>query len=643
MAIKYVERPFTIRTSNGTSATLTEETGSTNDNRIIVARTVTADNAGNFIGSMGTITGRDVSLQVVTLDRSTETYKADHQDAKEFERTVGDGEASSNSNSNKGGEYGTTSVGEEVLAASSMVARYRVGPPSTRHKSQTYTPSAIVLDLCPYTTHRIVVNSVLFRWMGTLYRDLDGVIYRDWTDTSAGVACGTIDYEAGTVLMNDYVVGGTGPTDFQLLSLWTQASQWTTASLFFNTDAYPLRAGAGGFILSVLDTKGTPLTANVDTQGNITGLHMRGRVDFSRGGVELQFGDFVPVSEVTDAQKAEWWYAAADVGAVEAGKIWRPWPVMPDTLRYSAISYIYLPVDVSLLGLDPAALPSDGRVVFARPGDTAVVGVTHGGSTFVPSLPMTYNIGHQRLSVVQVLDYTGAEIYTGFTADLDAGTVTFTDLSGFPAKPDAGGLYPISVVARTEVYRVIAEVRIDGKVKFTLPIGYEFPVGSVFSTALRFGDRFADVPRTYTQKSWDGVTWMDGVNPTVGEATAKYTGKIVVTNLGAITERWGIKFRSDGINFDLIGQHLGQIASGNINQDFSPINAAAGAPYMTLPAVGWNQGWGVNNTLFIDTDGAEAPIAVIRCTQPGSPAGMDDKFGIEQRGDIGHTPENTFD
>lgn len=290
------------------------------------------------------------------------------------------------------------------------------------------------------------------------------------------------------------------------------------------------------------------------------------------------------------------------------------------------------------MGIDPAALPPDGRVAFARPGDTCVVGVTHGGVAFAPFVGQTYNLGHERLSFVQVLnDATGAEIATGYQADLDAGTVTFTDLAGYPAL--------VKVVARTEVYRQIAEVRIDGKVKLTQPVGYAFPVGAVFSTALRQGDRFARVSRVYDQQSWNGVTWYDGVDPSNGEATATYNAKdypIEVNNRGAITERWALRIRTGGTTFDVIGQHLGQIASGSINEDISPMNVAAGVPYMTVRAAGWGAGWGAGNVLFIDTVGAEAPIDCVRCTQPGSPVGIDDSCWIVQRGDVGREPESVF-
>lgn len=642
MAIKYEQRPFTIKVSAGSAATESEETGTTADGRIVAARTVTDDGAGNLANGMGTVNyvGKTVSLKVVSFDRSTTAYKSDYDDAKEFERTVTDGEASSNTNARKGGEYGTASVGEEMLAASTVIARYRVGASSPAARAQALAMPPMAIDLAPYTTDSIVPGSVLFRWMGQIYSDFEGLVYRDRTEASAGIASGRVDYASGIATMTDWVVGGTGPTDFQLLSLWTQKGQWSTASLFFSTDMAPLRSGPGGFVLSVVDLRGDTLTANVDGDGNITGTHMRGKVEFSRGGVELQFGDFVLDADLTAADKAEWWYSAADVGAVQAGRIWRPWPVDPTTLRYSAVSFIYLPVDIGLMGLDPAALPADGRVAYARAGDLCVIGLMHGGVTFVPTLGQVYNLGSERLSFAQVIDATSQEeIFAGYTADLDAGTVTFNDLTGYPA----GG---VKVLGRTEVYRQIAEVRIDGKVRLTQPVGYGFPVGAVFSTALRFGDRFARVSRVYDQASWSGTTWYDGVDPSKGEATATYNHAgvpIEVANRGAITERWALRLRADGATVDLIGQHLGQIASGSINADFSPMNVAAGAPYMTVRSSGWGAGWVPGNTLFVDTVGAEAAIDCVRCTQPSSPAGLDDSAWIVQRGDVARDPGNSFD
>lgn len=639
MAIQTKVLPFTVKTTNGKSSTLTTETGTTNDGRIVAISKATDDGLGNFLTGLGNVNyvGKQLNIKVVDFTRSTESYKSDHQDAAEFERTVADGEGSSSSDSSKGGSYGTASVGEQMLASSSVMVRYRTGAGVPLAKTMGYVMPAVSLDLCPLTTDRIVAGSVMFRWMATTYVDFEGVIYRGRTDTQPGTISGYIDYAGGAVLMTDYVVGGTGPADFQLISLWTQKGQWTTASLFFNTEAAPLRAGAGSFVLTVNDTKGNLLRADIDNQGNITGTHMRGKVVFARGSVALQFGDFILAAELTDADKAEWWYSAGDVGAVEAGKIWRPWPVDPTTLRYNAVTYVYLPVDVNLMGLDPAALPSDGRVPFVREGDSGWIGTEYGGTAFVPNVGMTYELGHERMSHIHVLGEDGAEIFTGFEADLDAGTVKFTDLTGYPAQ--------VRVIGRVGVYLKVSKVLINGEVHFTTPIGYAFPAGAVFSSALRQGDRYARVTRVYTQKSWDGVTWYDGLDPAIGPAAAKYDHDayaIEVTNLGAISQRWALKFK-DSQNYELYGQKSGLVGTFSINTDSKPLNRAAGAPYMHIKELGFGGGGFIpNNTVFIDTVGAEAQIACVRCVMPGTPAGIEDNSIFVQYGDVGRAPESTL-
>lgn len=637
MAIKYVQRPFTITKTAGSSATLTEETGTTSGGQVVTVKTASDDGAGNLAGGMGTVVyaSKAVSLKALQLNRSTQSYKSDYEDAVEFDSTTTDGSGSSASDKRKGGEYSTASVGEEVLAASSVVARYRVGAPSTSAKSMTYTPDAVVIDLCPYTSDAIVPGSVQFAWMGQVYQDFEGTIYRGRTELSPGTPSGTINYALGQALMTDWVVGGSGPTDFTLQSLFTRKGQWRTASLFFNTTAAPLRPGAGGFVLSVVDTQGNVLTAAVGPTGTVTGTHMAGKVEFSTGACELQFGDFVDDATLTAADKAEWWYAAADVGAVEAGKIWRPWPVDPTTLRYSIVSYIYLPIDADLLGLDPTALPPDGRVLIFRPGELLVAAVTIAGAPFTPSIGTTYDVGTERLSLVRVLGPDGVAIEDGYTVDLDTGIVTFTDLTGYPAQ--------VSVYARQEVYRRIAEVRIDGTVRLISPVGIDLPVGSIVSSALRQGDLFARTSRVYDQQTWDGTTWADGLDGNTALGSYDTTGHPVeVHNLGAITERWALRFKADATQFDLIGQHLGQIATGSKTVDFTPINPASGAPYFTLRAAGWGNGWVAGNVLFVDTVGASYPIDVIRSVQPGTPPGGDYSFLLEQRGDVDTPPASPF-
>ena len=597
-----------------------------------------SDNGAGTLGPWGTVNyaGKTINVKLLSLDSTTEGYKSDHEDSAVFDNPDATSGVSGSGANAKGGDYVDNAMGEQLLAASTVTVTYSTGTGAEVVNTHSFSPPAVTIDLCPYTSDYVVPGSVRFTWMGSVFEDYDGVLVRGRTGSAPGWVAGQMNYATGIATITDYVVSGL-PTAFSLDSLWTIRQNWNTASVFFRTEVAPLKPTA--FVMTVTDSQGNALDASSGPDGSVTGLHATGRIEYQTGEVEVQYGDYVLDTSLSDAQKTEWWYDPAAVGAVQPGKIWRPWPVDPTTLRYSAVSYVYLPVDASLMGLDPAALPPDGRVAFARPGDTCVVGLTHGASAFAATNGLTYNTGHERLSFVQVIDVaTGAEIFSGYTAYLDAGTVTFTDVAGYPAQ--------VKVIARTEVYRQIAEVRIDGKVRLTQPVGYAFPAGAVFSTALRQGDRFARVSRVYDQASWNGTTWYDGLDPTKGEATATYNASgvpIDVANLGAITERWALRLRSDGITFDLIGQHLGQIASGTINADFSPINTAAGAPYMTVPAAGWNAGWVGGNVLFIDTIGAEAQIAVVRCTQPSSPAGIDDSAWLVQRGDVARDPGSSFD
>ncbi len=629
MPINYVQRPFTITTSGSSSSTLTQESGSTADGRIVVAQTVTDDGAGAFIGGLGTVNygAKQVNLRVVKFDRSTESYKSDYDNATEFGNTVGDGSGSSNADSRRGASYGTTSVGEQILATSSVVARYRVAPAVVTARTDSFAPQSIVIDLCPYTSDSIVPGSVQFVWMGQTYTDFEGVIYRDRTGSNPGINSGRIDYAAGTVRMTDYVVGP-DPEAITLQSLWTRRSAWKTASMFMRTQAAPIKPT--GYVLTLTDSAGNALTATGDLNGNLLGAHMWGHIDYQTGVVELQFGDFILDASLTAAQKAEWWYDAADVGAVEAGKIWRPWPVDPSTLRYNSVSYFYLPIDADILGLDPVRLPQDGRVPIFRVGSYVVIG--HSASTPPATLTngQTVNCARTRLSRVRLVGSNGNTIHTGYTADLDAGTVTATDVSGWSQ--------PVRIEHHVEQLGRLRDVQINGDLALVGQLSHDFPAGSVVSSAITATTLRARVAALWDQWTWDGISWLDTIDGNPAVATYDDTlAPIELTNAGALTERFALRFTSSTA-FQCIGEHLGVIGTGTINADFSPVNPVSGQPYFTLRALGWGSGWAAGNVLFIHLVGAISPFACIRTVQMGPPAGTDYSFELLGRGDVDRPP-----
>lgn len=629
MAIRYVQRPFAITTSVSNRAAYTQESGTTSDNRVVVVHTVTDDASGGFIGDLGTVNyaGKTANLRVVRFDRSTTSYKADHEDATGFEIAIADGGGSGAESTWKGGTYGTAAVGEEMFAGSSLVARYRVAPATPQARVMTVTPPAITFDLCPYTSDAVVPGSVQFTWMGQTFMDFEGKLYRDRTGASPGIESGTIDYASGLALITDFVVG---PGGFFLQSLWTRRMKWKTASIFFRTQSAPIKPS--GFVLNLSDSTGAALTATGGLDGTLAGDHMRGRIDYASGVVELQFGDYVLDAGLTAEQKTEWWYSADDVGAVQAGKIWRPWPVDPTTLRYNSVAYFYLPLDADILGLDPVRLPPDGRVPIFRGGGYVVIGHTGTMAAATFSNGQTIDCARTRLARVTLIGNDGALINTGYTTDLDAGTISVLDTTGWSQ--------PVTVEHRIEQMARVTDVRVPGGLTINKQLSHEFPAGSTVSSALMVGNLKARVQRLFDQQTWNQVSWSDTVDGNPAPATFNDTAyPVVVSNRGALTQRFAIYF-TNTTDFNCVGENVGFIGSGTKNADFSPVNPMSGTPYFTLRSAGWGGGWAVGNTLFLHTVGGIAPHAVIRTVQPSDAVRTDYKFELITRGDVDRPPSD---
>jgi hypothetical protein len=108
---------------------------------------------------------------------------------------------------------------------------------------------------------------------------------------------------------------------------------------------------------------------------------------------------------------------------------------------------------------------------------------------------------------------------------------------------------------------------------------------------------------------------------------------ILTTNRGAITERWALIF-TNTTAFNIVGESVGVIGTGNTAAACAPVNPATGAAYFTLPALGWGSGWAVGNVLRFNTAACGAPFWPIRTVLQG-PASVDsDVFSIAFRGDV---------
>jgi hypothetical protein len=360
------------------------------------------------------------------------------------------------------------------------------------------------------------------------------------------------------------------------------------------------------------------LTATADQGGTITGSKARGSVNNTTGVVKIEFGHMVAAA----GNENESWY---DPDLVVGGQIWKPTEVQPATIKYNSVVVSRLPLDANLIGLDPVRLPADGRVPVLRSGDIAVI---HHTATTNPANAVngqTVNVGRTRLSRVRVIGHNGAVITNGYTTDLDAGSVTFNDITGYSQ--------PVKIEHRIEDMALVSDAQINGQIAITRQLTHDFPLGSFISSALIIGDMRARVPILFDQATWNSIfsSVVSG-----GEATGTFNdvlAPIAVTNAGAITERWALRF-TNTTTFDIIGEHVGVIGTGNTGSVCAPVNPASGAPYFSIPAVGWGSGWAAGNVLRFNTVGALFPVWIVRTIQQGQPAAQDDSFTVLIRGDI---------
>ncbi|MBS0352723.1 MAG: hypothetical protein JSR83_02325 [Proteobacteria bacterium] len=609
----------------------------TSKTSVAVAHLITDDGVGHFFGTFGTISyaSKSATLKVVA-DYSETGFESSYETANEFESlnstteptlTVSGAPASTTQtggggNATSKGAQTTNGSFKESFGSAGVFLRYRTGTGAPQSATTTYTPPLVTLDLLPAVRDVAVPGSVQFTWMGHPYQDADGILYRDRTDTAPGIASGLMNYTSGMAVMTDYVVGP-NPGTINVQSLWTYRLKPTIANIVFNLPSSPSKPGS--LIFSVSDVQGNQIVATSDLSGNISGTHTHGKVDFESGLAEIQFGDYVLDSSLTDAQKAEWWYSAGDVRVAD-GKIWRPWPVDPSTLRYAVVGYSYLPLQADILGMDPVRLPPDGRVPIFRAGGYVVMGHTGAIGPITVSNGQTIDCARVRLSRVRVVGADGVTINVGYTTNLDAGTLRFDNVTGYAQ--------PVTIYHRIEDLLVLSDVQIGGALSFTRAVTHDYPAGAYVSSALMFGDLAAAVTDVWDQQTWTGV-WSDAQIGSAATGTYNDTlAPIVVTNADAVPERWAVVF-TNTTSFYVMGEHVGVIATGSIAAALAPLNPATGRPYFTLPALGWGAGWATGNVLRFNTDAPLRKVVPIRTTQPGpEPAFIDHDFELMIRGDV---------
>ncbi len=242
-------------------------------------------------------------------------------------------------------------------------------------------------------------------------------------------------------------------------------------------------------------------------------------------------------------------------------------------------------------------------------------------------LSAALNSGTQNATVdrleVRVLPTGSPQAAPGFVGPVDANVESLIRRDYKHPAFMAGGrvlLQHPSTPATREVAIVESVNYHTGVVRLTAGVTNTYPINSVITSLVDLGDVQAEVSLPpFVQQAWTR-TWADAaVGPSI---TPRYSGVVGMNNAGSITERWAVVFSSP-TQFNLIGERVGQVASGNIGSNFIPLNPSTSQPYMTLYATAWGSGWLPGNVLRFNTRGAQAGVWVSRCVSPGAASGSD--------------------
>ncbi len=502
-----------------------------------------------------------------------------------------------------------------------ITGRSRPDSVSPTDAEETLPAQNILLDLAPYTADFILPGSVEFQIGSTIYQDNEGEIWHTVNpNTGAGTPAGTIDYGNGRVTLTNWVAGS---STFTLLSLATFRGQHTDTEMTFRTAGSPLRPS--GLQLACTAVDGELLTGTTNVDAELVGDALEGAVDLTFGLIDVRFGETVLDEDLTEAEKLEEWYDAGDVD--EDGYIWKPRTVTPSTVRYNAVMYAYLPLSADLIGLDPVRLPSDGRVPIFRPGQLALIHHTDAFTESSLSPTQVLDCGRLRLYRVVIEDVDQQRLPASFfVVNRELGTVTMAsdlNLTGYTA--------PYTIYHTVADLSLVTNSEITGEITFNKACSHAYPIDDTYpsyvSNVLYAGTLQARYSNLFAQSTWTSV-WSDIL---IGSAPlAQYNDTLyplTVSNLGAYTDRMLIKFTSSTA-FQVIGENLGLIATGTINEDCAPVNSLTGQPYFTIDYRGWGAGWATGNCVRFNLIGANTPVDLIRAVQPSNPTGADDSVEL---------------
>lgn len=308
--------------------------------------------------------------------------------------------------------------------------------------------------------------------------------------------------------------------------------------------------------------------------------------------------------------------------------------VDPSNIKYDAVAETTLPLDPAIIGLNPVRLPPNGKVPVFDAGRTLVIFEEQETDIGTPTAGSTVTLSRSGQAYIEVIDVNGQRLdYGQFTADRDAGSVTFADPLSLIDRNGDPLTTPCRVVDRIEDMALCTSAEITGYLGLSAPLTHNFPADTTkVASALLWGNIGARIFNMFSQQSFD--VWSD--TPTRDPIAAQYDNvnfPMQINNKDSRTGRWAAVFTSS-TTVNIQEETLGVVLSNvPISSDIAPINPATTQPYFVILTGGWGSGWVNGNVLRWNTESGSENCWIIRTVQSGALTEAEDSIEIEIRGD----------
>ncbi|KAA1165485.1 hypothetical protein EU508_00700 [Pseudoalteromonas fuliginea] len=402
---------------------------------------------------------------------------------------------------------------------------------------------------------------------------------------SGGYVFATIDYDTGVITEIDSVnYNGTVTENLGALiqkgALTINAKQWQLPSSSFARDSV---------YITFETAAGATFSASSDLSGNITGTNCTGTVS-ATGYVDLAFSE----------------------------------DVKPDSIRfdYNEIEVTTVPAPPG--GFDTSTLPNNGTVPIFYTFNPVSVQNRKRTAAATLSSGQTITVLADA-DFIDIVDSLGASLWsvTDDNYSYDAVTGDITINAGISA------FSPPFIITAIQSELALIDAIDNNTLILLTPLKRAYPAGATVSSVQVLGDFQAQTKDERTLAAWQNNFGDTGAAASSAINTTQYP--LELTNIGAIAQRWAIVFTSTTA-YNVIGESVGNIYSGDTLNDCAPINSFAGAPYFILRKEAFGAGLNPGEAFLFETLAASKPIMVTRSVSPGHSEIVRDNSTLSFRG-----------